>query len=98
LLRYKIIDRYTIDSGMLSPTETRVILSLFLVLEVIWQGSIMYCGILACVILFAINIIDSIKLLKVADSRDKEEKSGKKSEAATEYFMKLSEYKNATGR
>ncbi|MDR1130768.1 MAG: CDP-alcohol phosphatidyltransferase [Prevotellaceae bacterium] len=77
LLRYKIINKYTIDSGLLSPTETRVILSLFLVLEVIWQGSIVYCAILACAVLFVINIIDSLKLLKVADSRDKEEKSGK---------------------
>jgi hypothetical protein len=77
LLRYKIIDKYTIDSGILSPTEVRVIISLFLVIEVIWQGSIVYSGILACLLLLTINIIDSIKLLKLADGRDKEEKNGK---------------------
>ncbi|MDR1338816.1 MAG: CDP-alcohol phosphatidyltransferase [Prevotellaceae bacterium] len=80
LLRYKIINKYTIDSGLLSPTEVRIIISLFLMLEVIWQGSIVYCGILACAVLFVINIIDSLKLLKVADNRDKEEKSEKQPE------------------
>jgi hypothetical protein len=79
LLRYKITDKYTIDSSMMSPTEVRVIISLFLVIEVIWQGSIVYSGILACLTLFIINIIDSLKLLKVADSRDKEEKNREKS-------------------
>jgi hypothetical protein len=79
LLRYKIIDKYTIDSGVLSPTEVRVIISLFLVIEIIWQYSIVYSGILACIILFIIDIIDSLKLLKAADRRDNEEKNAKAS-------------------
>ncbi|MDR1169513.1 MAG: CDP-alcohol phosphatidyltransferase [Prevotellaceae bacterium] len=79
LLRYKIIGKYTIDSGIFGPTEVRVILSLFLIIETVWQGSIVYAGILACVILFIINIIDSLKLFKFADSRDKEEKNAKAS-------------------
>ncbi|MDR1582729.1 MAG: CDP-alcohol phosphatidyltransferase [Prevotellaceae bacterium] len=78
LLRYKIINKYTIDSGVLGPTEVRVIISLFLMLEVFWYGSIIYSGILACITLFIINIIDSLKLLKIADSRDKEEKNNNK--------------------
>jgi hypothetical protein len=80
LLRYKIIDKYTIDSGILGPTEVRIIISLFLALEIIWKSSIIYCGILACIILFIVNIIDSLKLLKIADNRDKEEKNAKKSQ------------------
>jgi hypothetical protein len=80
LLRYKIVDKYTIDSGVLGPTEVRILISLFLVLEVLWQGSIVYCGILACTILFIINIIDFLKLLKIADNRDKKEKNTEKSE------------------
>ncbi|MDR2041737.1 MAG: CDP-alcohol phosphatidyltransferase [Tannerella sp.] len=79
LLRYKITDKYTIDSGILGPTEVRIIISLILVFEVIRQGSIIYSGILACVVLFTINIIDSIKLLQIADKRDKEEKESKPS-------------------
>jgi hypothetical protein len=80
LLRYKIVNKYTIDSGILGPTEVRVLISLFLALEIIWQGSIVYSGIFACVILLTINIIDTLKLLKIADSRDKEEKNAKKQE------------------
>ncbi|MDR0385372.1 MAG: CDP-alcohol phosphatidyltransferase [Prevotellaceae bacterium] len=78
LLRYKITNKYTIDSGILSPTEVRVIISLFLILEIIWSGSIVYCGIFACAVLLIINIVDSLKLLKFADSRDKEEKNVEK--------------------
>jgi hypothetical protein len=80
LLRYKIINKYTIDSGILGPTEVRIIISLFLALEVICPGSIVYSGIIACAALFTVNIIDSLKLLKIADNRDKEEKAVKKPE------------------
>jgi hypothetical protein len=80
LLRYKIVDKYTIDSGILGPTEVRVIISLFLALEVILKGSIVYSGILACAVLFTVNIVDTLKLLRIADNRDKEEKRAKKSE------------------
>jgi hypothetical protein len=77
LLRYKITGTYTIDSGLLGPTEVRVIISLFLVLEVLLPGSIIYSGILACVILFIVNVIDFLKLLKLADRKDKEELAAK---------------------
>jgi hypothetical protein len=80
LLRYKIINKYTIDSGILGPTEVRIIISSFLAFEVIYPGSIVYSGIIACTTLFTVNIIDSLKLLKIADNRDKEEKNTKKSE------------------
>ncbi|MDR1887022.1 MAG: CDP-alcohol phosphatidyltransferase [Prevotellaceae bacterium] len=84
LLRYKITDRYTIDSGLLGPTEVRIFISMFLALEVIVPGSIVYCGILACIMLFAVNIMDSLKLLKIADSRDKEEKKNREPEHDTQ--------------
>jgi len=74
LLRYKITGIYTIDSGLLGPTEVRIIISLFLVLEILLPGSIIYCGILACLILFIVNIIDFLKLLKMADQKDKDER------------------------
>ncbi|MDR1699296.1 MAG: CDP-alcohol phosphatidyltransferase [Prevotellaceae bacterium] len=70
LLRYKITNRYTIDSGILGPTEVRIIISLFLVLEVFLPDSIYYTGTLACVILLVINLIDTKKLLQVADAFD----------------------------
>ena len=77
LLRYKLTNQYTIDSGILGPTEVRIILSLALILEVIVVDSIIYSGLIACVILFILNIKDFRKLLKMADRCDKEEKAAK---------------------
>jgi hypothetical protein len=74
LLRYKIVDQYTIDSGMLGPTEARILLSLILVLEVLLPDSIIYSSALACAVLLALNIKDLRSLLKMADLRDKRER------------------------
>jgi len=76
LLRYKITNEYSIDSGKLGPTEVRIIISLILILEVLVNGSIHYSTALACIILLITNIIDTIKLLKLGDIRDKKEKEG----------------------
>jgi len=73
-LRYKITDLYTIDAGIVGPTEVRVLISLILIMEVIFAGSIKYFGEAMCVALFFINISDTIKLLKLGDKRDKAEK------------------------
>lgn len=76
-LRYKITDKYTIDAGLLGPTEIRVIICLVLLLEVFVPFSINYCVIVICVILFFINIADTKKLLDMGDTRDKAEKLAK---------------------
>jgi phosphatidylglycerophosphate synthase len=79
LLRYKIIGVYTIDSGLLGPTETRIIISGMMLLEIFFPHFIIYSGALACVILFAINVSDALTLLKASDLRDREERlAGKK--------------------
>ncbi|MGB4414131.1 MAG: CDP-alcohol phosphatidyltransferase family protein [Paludibacter sp.] len=78
LLRYKITNEYSIDSGKLGPTEVRIIISLILILEVLVNGSIHYSTALACIILLITNIIDTIKLLKLGDIRDKKEKEAAK--------------------
>jgi phosphatidylserine synthase len=75
LLRYKITNKYSIDSGLLGPTEVRVILSLMLIMEVLYKDSILYTTTLACAVLFVTNLIDSVKLLKLADERDREERN-----------------------
>jgi hypothetical protein len=77
LLRYKITNEYTIDSGLLGPTEVRIIISFFLLLEVIVKDSITYSGIVACVTLFIVNLIDMRKLLKMADQCDKDKQTDK---------------------
>lgn len=73
-LRYRITDKYTIDAGLMGPTEIRVIICLVLVLEVIFPGSIDYCVFGICIILFFINLVDTKKLLDLGDGRDMEEK------------------------
>ena len=80
LLRYKITGKYSIDSGLFGPTEVRIVISLILVAEVFFKDSIIYFSTVATAILFIMNIIDTNKLLKMADEcdiREKEQNSGK---------------------
>ncbi|HLP04992.1 MAG TPA: CDP-alcohol phosphatidyltransferase family protein [Paludibacter sp.] len=74
LLRYKITGKYTIDSGIFGPTEVRIVLSLVLVLEAFVPGSIVYPAVMACSIIFILNLVDTVNLLKAADMKDKEDK------------------------
>lgn len=72
-LRYKITDKYTIDAGLLGPTEIRIILAVILIAEIIFKDSIQFFVVAMCVALFIINVIDTQKLLKLGDNRDKAE-------------------------
>ena len=74
LLRYKITGKYSIDSGAFGPTEVRIVISLILVMEVFFKGSILYISTIVTAILFVMNIIDTRKLLKLADECDIREK------------------------
>jgi hypothetical protein len=78
LLRYKIVGKYTIDSGFLGPTEVRILVSLILVLEVLIKDSIIVSSIAICVVLLIINIKDFRSLLIMADRKDKREKIEKR--------------------
>lgn len=71
LLRYKITNQYSIDSGLLGPTEVRLVIVLVLIIEVIFHGSFLYFSIAATIILLISNIKDALKLLKCADEGDK---------------------------
>lgn len=73
-LRYKITGFYQIDSGHLGPTELRVIISIILITETFITGSITYFAITVTLLLLVINIIDTLKLLKAGDAKDREEK------------------------
>jgi Gpi18-like mannosyltransferase len=74
LVRYKITGKYSIDSGLLGPTEVRIVISLIFITEVLIHDSILYMAVLASAILLIANIVDSIKLLKLADECDISEK------------------------
>jgi len=76
-LRYRITDKYTIDAGLLGPTEIRVIICLVLLLEVLVKGSINYSVLGICIGLFFINVGDTKKLLALGDIKDNEEKLAK---------------------
>jgi phosphatidylglycerophosphate synthase len=70
LMRYKITGNYSIDSGILGPTEARIIISCTMVLEVLLPGSIKYSSLFIVILLFTTNIIDTRKLLKISDDID----------------------------
>ena len=70
-LRYKITNEYSIDSGFVGPTELRFIIALILITEVLFRDSIVYLAGLITAILFIINIVGSLKLLKLGDLKDK---------------------------
>jgi phosphatidylglycerophosphate synthase len=74
-IRYKITGCYQIDSGYLGPTELRVIIALILITETLFAGSITYFAITVTVLLLVINVIDTLKLLKAGDDKDREEKA-----------------------
>jgi len=71
LLRYKITGDYRIDTGHLGPTELRVIISLILLAESLIPDIIGYFAIAISALLLIINTIDTQKLLKEGDARDK---------------------------
>lgn len=73
MMRYKITGEYSIDSGILGPTEARILISAILVAEVIFQGSIKYSVTILAIILFFVNIADTRKLLRVANDMDVKE-------------------------
>jgi len=74
LVRYKVTDKYSIDSGLFGPTEVRIVISLILIGEVLFKGSIQYASLMATFILLIMNIIDTLKLLKIANEYDNKEK------------------------
>jgi len=77
-LRYKITDKYSIDSGIVGPTEIRVVIAFVFLLEVLVTGSLDYCIIGICIVLFFINLVDTNKLLDLGDLRDIAERASKK--------------------
>jgi phosphatidylglycerophosphate synthase len=73
LMRYKITEKYSIDSGIFGPTEVRIIIAAIMTAEVFLPGSLQFSAGVVVVVLFFVNIGDTRKLLKVADENDKKE-------------------------
>lgn len=79
-LRYKIGDHYSIDSGIFGPTEVRLVLGAIITAEVFIPGSIQYLASIACIILLISNIVETRKLFRLADERDKADRLLKEEE------------------
>ena len=77
LIRYRITGKYSIDSGKLGPTEVRIVIGTIMVAEVLMPGSILFSAVLLVTAIFVVNIIDTRKLLRVADEIDKSEAQSK---------------------
>ncbi len=76
-IRYKITNVYSIDSGLLGPTEVRVIICLVILSEYLWSGSMELFSIVVNIILILTNTIDTVKLIKLGDERDISERKQK---------------------
>ena len=77
LLRYKITNKYQIDAMLLGPTELRIIISLFMILEIVLPGTLWYFAIVGSLVLMLVNFIDSINILAAGDERDDLERKDK---------------------
>jgi phosphatidylglycerophosphate synthase len=74
LMRYKINNQYIIDAGIVGPTELRIIICFFLVLEIIFPGALLIFALFGSIILMIINMVDSYKVMMLGDERDIQEK------------------------
>ena len=92
-LRYNITGKYSIDSGILGPTELRIILMAIITAEYFFKGSVYYLVAFACTVLLVMNIIDTIKVLRLADTRDEREKKEKAAKLALENNQKINTLK-----
>jgi len=74
LLRYKITNEYSIDSGMVGPTELRIGISIMLIIGMI--NLLALVAVAACVIaaVYLINFYDFYTVLRNGDKKDKEDK------------------------
>jgi hypothetical protein len=78
-IRYKITNIYTIDTGILGPTEVRIIICLVILAEMLFNGSMKVFSVVVNVILIATNIIDTYKLIQLGNERDVRDRQHKES-------------------
>jgi hypothetical protein len=77
LLRYKITNSYQIDSNYFGPTELRIIICFFILLEIYIPGVLWYFGVAGSGILAIFNIKDLSLVLEAGNAKDALEKQNK---------------------
>lgn len=75
LLRYKITNQYQIDSFYFGPTELRILLAAVLLVEIYRADTLLQFGLLGSLLLFVFNLAELWRLLRVADQKDRAEKT-----------------------
>lgn len=71
LIRYRLTGSYSIDSGKVGPTEVRIMVGIIMVAEVLLPGSLIFSAGFLVIAIFIVNIIDTNKLLRIADEIDR---------------------------
>jgi hypothetical protein len=80
LLRYKITGKYQIDSFFLGPTELRILIALVLFIEIFREDTLLQFGLFGALLLIFFNLLESLKVLKLGNERDRQEKAAKNSQ------------------
>lgn len=70
LLRYKITDAYVIDSGIMGPTELRILICIFLAIEIVVPNILLYFALIGSIILILMNFNDLNGVLNAGDQKD----------------------------
>lgn len=78
LLQYKLNDQYIIDKAYLGPTELRILICMALVIEIFVPYTLITFASVGSFILLALNLLQSITVLKEGDKLDLKEKTVKR--------------------
>ncbi len=82
LLRYKITGDYSIDAFGLGPTEMRIIVAVFILIEMFREHTLLQVGTAGAVIITFLAIMGMVRLLRAADEKDKQERERRAAEEA----------------
>ncbi|MFN8285690.1 MAG: hypothetical protein U0V74_03000 [Chitinophagales bacterium] len=83
LIKYKLTGEYLIDSGLIGPTEFRIILCGLLFLEILVPGSLIVAVAIVNTLLFLVNCVNFHKLLQTGKTLDKKPRALTKTLANT---------------
>ena len=90
LLRYKITNQYEIDSFYFGPTELRLLLAAVLLAEIFRPDTLLYFSVAASLLLIIFNLIESCRLLRLGDQKDRDEKAAIKNQETPRELLNVS--------
>jgi phosphatidylglycerophosphate synthase len=75
LLRYKITNKYQIDSFYFGPTELRLLIAAVLLVEIFRPGALLHFSVAGSLLLVIFNLFELCRLLRLGDEKDRAEKA-----------------------